>query len=250
MEEDLTVYEGALIQQVRVLGAHQTDPDSVQRVVGIEPGDCLSIRKLRQGERQLQNLQALERVKIAVAPREAGVDVVIRITEPFGFYMDPVRFVVDGLLNLQRKRVSLTYHNLAGFLTNVGGAWSWGPSQEKSIFVTFPLGTAAQRLYYGENQIGNEVLWGTYAESSFYGSAGLGRNTTWALGPRTNVSLGSVELIIHSRLNHLPQELVKDGHYLDIALGLASSGPRWQGGGPFPHCFRRITRGKPLAVRW
>lgn len=121
-----------------------------------------------QGYPFITHIYPLSCGKIVVVPHDPGdVDVVIRISEPFGFNFDPVEFVIDGLLDLQRKRVSLTYHNLSGSLINVGGAVSWGPSGERSIFLSFPISTATQQLSFGQSRIGNDVVWGAYAGNAF-----------------------------------------------------------------------------------
>jgi predicted choloylglycine hydrolase/tetratricopeptide (TPR) repeat protein len=233
--EDLTIYEGALVRDVHVLGAHRTDPSLIQHLVGIYPGDTLSVRDMQRGERRIKNLQALDTVRIVVVPADPEtVDVVVRISEPFGFYFDPVELLVNGVLDFQQERVALNYYNYAGSLINVGGAISWGPNKQRNLSVSFPLGTAAQKLAYNRGHIGNEVIWGSYSGQTFLiDRETWSSNTTWALNSLTNVTLG-LSKVTHKVIEQQPEPgITGDGQYINVAIQLLSSGTptpslRWQ----------------------
>lgn len=233
--EDLSVYEGALVRDVRILGAHRTSQALLRQLLRISPGDVLSIKDLGQGERRIKNLKALETVKLVVVPISPdSVDVVLRISEPFGFYFDPVELVVDGLVNLGRQKVALTYYNLGGSLINVGGAVGWGPSRERSVYATFPIGGVAQRLSYSRSRIGVDIVWGVHADQSYRVERETwGGSSTWALGPKTNLALGA-QIVTHTVLeNELTQGLTTDGQYLDLSVQLLSKTPILQNQGRF-----------------
>ena len=98
---------------------------------------------------------------------EDAIDVVVRIGEGFGFYMDPVQFVVENALNLSQKTLAVRYYNVAGTLTSVGVGYSFGPSRNRTVQLTFPLGSWPVGVRYQSQAISTRLGWGTHKGSGY-----------------------------------------------------------------------------------
>ena len=161
-------YDGMQIANVRILGAHRTDQGLISRILQLEPGLPFDYSRFAAGKRRLDALGALEQVKMYLVPvGENAVDIVVRISEGFGLYLDPVQFVVENALNLSHKTVALRYYNVAGTLTSIGGGYSFGPSRSKAASLTFPLGSWPAALRYQSQAIHTKLGWGTHAGSEY-----------------------------------------------------------------------------------
>ena len=62
---------------------------------------------------------------------EDVVDIIVRISEGFGLYLDPVHFVIENILNLSNQSIAVRYYNLAGTLASIGGEYNFGPSHRR-----------------------------------------------------------------------------------------------------------------------
>lgn len=161
-------YDGMLINKVRVLGVHRTNERLISRILKIEEGETFKFSKLVAGKHRLDALSALEQVQVYVVPvGEDAIDVVVRIGEGFGFYMDPVQFVVENALNLSQKTLAVRYYNVAGTLTSVGVGYSFGPSRNRTVQLTFPLGSWPVGVRYQSQAISTRLGWGTHKGSGY-----------------------------------------------------------------------------------
>ncbi|HHV44902.1 MAG TPA: hypothetical protein GXX57_09605 [Firmicutes bacterium] len=161
-------YEGMQIANVRIIGAHGTNEGLVSRIVRLEPGSLFNASQFASGKRRLDAIGALDRVQMYVIPvKENAVDIVVRISEGFGFYLDPVQFVIENILNLSQKTIALRYYNVAGTLASIGGEYSFGPSHRKAVQLTFPLGPWPTTMRYQSHTTNTELCWGEHEGSQY-----------------------------------------------------------------------------------
>ncbi len=198
-----TQYEGMQIAKVRILGAQRTDERIISRILQLEEGSPFDFTRLAAAKRRLDALGALDQVEMYVVPvGEDAVEVVVRISEGFGLYLDPVQFVVESALNLSQKTIAMRYYNVAGTLTSIGGGYSFGPSRLRTAYLTFPLGSWPAAARYQSQKVHTKLGWGTHKgseyslerkDASFSSSVPIGAHS--ALGLTLGLSQSRVEEI-------------------------------------------------------
>ena len=202
-------YDGAEIAQVRILGAHRTKAGVGSRVLQLEPGTSFDAAQFAAGKRRLEALGALDQVHIHVVPvSEDVVDIIVRISEGFGLYLDPVHFVIENILNLSNQSIAVRYYNLAGTLASIGGEYNFGPSHRRGAYLTFPLGRFPTTLRYQSQTINTKLRWGEHEGSRF----SLDRQD---LSLSSNVPLGE-----HSAIALLLGYSKSEVHEVDTMTGL------------------------------
>jgi tetratricopeptide (TPR) repeat protein/predicted choloylglycine hydrolase len=221
-------YEGMQIAKVRILGAHRTDEELIARILQLEEGTPLDFSRLAAGKRRLDALGALDQVQIYVVPvGDDAVDVVVRISEGFGLYLDPVQFVVENALNLSPNTIAMRYYNVAGTLASIGGGYSFGPSRLKTAYLTFPLGTWPASLRYQSQTICTKLGWGTHKgseyslerkDASFSSSLPIGEQS--AVGFTLGLSQSQVEDISTST-----DLIVPSGDYVTLGITAQTGWP-------------------------
>ncbi|HHV45159.1 MAG TPA: hypothetical protein GXX57_10915 [Firmicutes bacterium] len=161
-------YDGMQIANVRILGAHDTNERVVSRIIRLEPGSSFDASQFASGKRRLDALGALDQVQMHVVPiQENAVDIVVRISEGFGFYLDPVQFVIENILNLSHKTIAIRYYNVAGTLASIGGEYSFGPSRRRTAYLTFPLGLWPTTVRYQSQTTNTKLGWGKHEGSQY-----------------------------------------------------------------------------------
>ncbi len=161
-------YDGMQIKSVRVLGAHATNEAVVSRIIKLQPGSQFDPSQLAAAKRRLVALDALDQVEMHVVPIDQNhVDIVLRISEGFGIYLDPVQFVIENILNLSQKTIAMQYYNVAGSLASIGGEYSFGPSKRRVTYLTLPMYAWPTTFRY-QSQLNNPVLaWGEHSGSEY-----------------------------------------------------------------------------------
>lgn len=161
-------YDGMQIANVRILGAHDTDESIVARIIQIKPGSQFDSSQIASGKRRLEALGALDKVQMHVIPiGEDAVDIVVRISEGFGLYLDPVQFVIEQIVNLSQKTIAMRYHNAAGTLATIGGEYGFGPSRVRAAYVTFPLRSWPVSIRYQSYITTSKLGWGQFQGSQY-----------------------------------------------------------------------------------
>jgi predicted choloylglycine hydrolase len=230
-------YDGMQIAEVRILGAHITNEETVSRIVRLEPNSLFDASRFASGKRRLDALGALDKVQLYVVPvSENTVDIVVRISEGFGFYLDPVQFVIENVLNLSQKTIALRYYNVAGTLTSIGGEYSLGQSHRAAAYLTFPLGPLPTTMRYQSQTISTKLGWGKHAGSEY----SLDRkdaymSTSLPIGKHTSIglTLGYSE----SKVNDISTNTglaVPSGEYVNLTAAIQTGLPgttTWTQGG-------------------
>lgn len=161
-------YDGLEIAHARVLGAHDTDTSVVSKVTKLQPGSKFDAARFQAGKRRLAALGALDQVQMYVVPvNQTHVDVVVRINEGFGLYVDPVDFVMTTLLNLSQRKVALNYYNVGGKLASVGGEYGFAGNDRKAAYLTLPVYTLPTTIRYQSETYGTELVWGEHSGSEY-----------------------------------------------------------------------------------
>jgi predicted choloylglycine hydrolase len=214
-------YDGRQITNVRVLGAHRTDEGLVARILRLEPGSPFDSSRLAAGKRRLDALGALDQVQMYVVPvGDNAVDIVVRISEGFGLYLDPVQFVVENALNLSQKTIALRYYNVAGTLASIGGGYGFGPSRSRAAYLSFPVGSWPVSMRYQSHTTYTKVGWGAHEGSAYSlerkdasvsGSVPIGEHS--ALGITLGYSQSNVQDITTTTGLTVPS-----GDYVTLAL--------------------------------
>ncbi|NLY11333.1 MAG: hypothetical protein GX020_06590 [Firmicutes bacterium] len=166
--DSFSQYDGMQIVNVRILGVHETNERIVSQIVRLRPGSQFSASQFASGKRRLDALGALDQVQMHVIPiSEDAVDIVVRLSEGFGFYLDPVQFVIENILNLSQKTIAIRYFNVAGTLASIGGEYSFGPSHRRAVYLTFPLGPWPITMRYQSYTTNTKLDWGKHEGSQY-----------------------------------------------------------------------------------
>lgn len=161
-------YNGMEIANVRILGDHATDENVVSRVIQIQPGAKFEAAQLHAGKRRLEALQALDRVEMYVVPiSQTHVDIVVRLNEGFGIYLDPVDFVIRSILNIAQKTIALPYYNLGGKLVSIGGEYGFGDNNRRVAYLTLPVHTLPTTIQYQSATHNTDLAWGEHSGSGY-----------------------------------------------------------------------------------
>jgi len=214
-------YHGMKIANVRLLGTHRTNEGIVSRILQLEEGSPFDYSRFAAARRRLHALGALDQVQMYVVPiGENAVDIVVRISEGFGFYLDPVQFVVENSLNLSQQTIAMRYYNVAGTLASIGGGYSFGPSRSRTAFLTFPLFSWPSTIRYQSQAVHGKVRWGMHAgseyslerkDASFSSSIPIGAHS--AIGLTLGYSQSQVDSIAATTGLEVPS-----GDYVTLAI--------------------------------
>jgi tetratricopeptide (TPR) repeat protein/predicted choloylglycine hydrolase len=168
--EQAVVEPGGQIADISVLGAHRTQPDFILKWLGVEVGDQLAPDQTRTIRQALLALGAYDDVAVAAVPiGQDQVHLIIRLTEGFGFYRDPVELIVSTAVDLSQQTISLRYENIAGRAINVGGAYNWGSSQLRAFYIETPcrlIGPSQLKLQVQTRRVGYKVTEGKFMGST------------------------------------------------------------------------------------
>lgn len=184
-------YDGRQIANVRILGVHNTDKEILARIIQLQPGTTFSAAQFQAGKRRLNALQAFEPVQMYVVPAsETHVDIVVRISEGFGLYLDPVEFVIETIVNLRQKSVSMRYYSVGGTLASIGGEYGFGTNNRRVASLTFPLYAWPTTIRYQSQTNKTKLVWGDHIGSEYtLDRADLSVSTQVPLGHRSTVAL-------------------------------------------------------------
>ena len=221
-------YNGMTIAKVHILGAHVTKEEAVSRVIQLDSGSHFDASKFAAGRRRLQTLGALDEVQMHVIPiNENTVDIVVRISEGFGLYLDPVHFVIEHILNLSQKTIAMKYYNVAGTLASVGGEYSFGPSNRRAAHLTFSLGSWPTTIRYQSQTTNPKLAWGNHKGSQYSldrKDISLSSNVPIGQSSAIALTLGSSQSEV-SNLSTTTGLVVPDAEYLTLGATVQTSFP-------------------------
>ncbi len=162
-------FAGKNVGAVRYLGIHKTDPKVLKAVLRIDPGDTFNPDKLKIAELKLRGLGALQSQRLTVSPApDDKVDVILRISEGFGLYLDPVEHIINTAIGLLlEKKITVGYYNTFGKLANVRAFLSWGPTKEKGFGISLPIAGLPSNFSYRNYLKIEDVTWGKYDGSKY-----------------------------------------------------------------------------------
>jgi outer membrane protein assembly factor BamA len=209
----------------------------VLRVLQLEPGSLFDASQFVSGKRRLAALGAFDQVQIYVVPvQEDAVDIVVRIREGFGFYLDPVQFVVESILNLSQKNLAMKYYNVVGTLASIGGEFGFGPSHRRAAYVTFPFGPWPTTLRYQSQTISTKLGWGKH-EGSQYSldrkDASISYNVPLGMNSAIGLGLGYSQSKVYD-MSSTTGLVVPSGEYVSLAATVQTGLPgttTWTQGG-------------------
>lgn len=186
-------YNGYTITNVRILGDHVTDEKVVSKLIHLRQGESFSAGKFYAAKRRLLSIQAFERAQMYVIPIDKGyVDIVVRLNEGFGFYLDPVDFVIRGIMNLSQKTIALSYYNIGGKLISVGGEYSFGSNNRRVFNVTLPALTFPTTMRYQSETQNTKLVWGEHSGSVYStDKTDISLTTEALLGSNSSISFGA-----------------------------------------------------------
>ena len=221
-------FDGRRIAKVRILGAHRTNEEAVTRIVNLEPGSTFDAAQFVSGKRRLAAVDALDQIQVHVIPTgDNAVDIVVRISEGFGFYLDPVHFVIENILNLSQKTVAARYYNVAGTLASIGGEYSFGPSHRRMVYLNFPLGPWPITLRHQSQTMNTKLGWGTH-EGSEYGlerkDASVTSNLPLGKHSAIGLTLGYSQSRVHD-ISTTSGLVVPSGEYVTLATTIQTGLP-------------------------
>lgn len=134
--------EGAVIDEVLIVGLSRTRPEVVARQLPFAPGDTWreSYRELTIERLSATNLFDPMSLRVTAEPAESGgVRVIVRASDPHPLYLDPIEFAAVHAQELLYNRFNQTIHNPFGDGTNLIVGKSWGGNDSASVGATRSL---------------------------------------------------------------------------------------------------------------
>lgn len=161
-------YNGLIIANIRILGDHATDEKVVSRTIQLKPGAKFDAAQFHAAKRRLIALQAFDGAEMYVVPISPNhVDIVVRLNEGFGFYLDPVDFVIRNILSLSQKTIALSYYNVGGKLVSIGGEYGFGGNDRRIAYITLPVNTLPTTVRYHTETYHTQLVWGEHSGSAY-----------------------------------------------------------------------------------